>query len=76
VQLEHLWAVASVHLGILRVEVHRSGDQEGVVAAGDGVVEAAVFVQVGAEDLQGPERLQVLEVGVLLHVIWNSEMII
>ena len=58
-------AATGVHLGILRREVHRSGDEEGIVAAGDGVVEAALVVQVGAEDLQGAERLQLHEVGVL-----------
>ena len=61
------------HLRILCVDVHRSGDEEGVVAAGDGFVKAAFFVQVGAEDLQGSERLQVLEVGVLPRVICDSE---
>jgi hypothetical protein len=33
------------------------------------------LVQVGAEDLQMAERLQVLEVGVLGHVIWGSDLI-
>jgi hypothetical protein len=56
------------------VEVHRSSDEEGVMAAGDGVVEAAFLVQVGAEDLQWTKCLQLLEVGVLfLRVIWDSE---
>jgi len=59
-----------MHLRILRFEVHRSSDEEGVVAAGDGFVKAAVFIQVGAEDLQGADCLQVLEVRVLGHVIW------
>ena len=40
------------------MEVHWSGDEEGVVAASDGVVETAFVVQVGAEDLQGAKRLQ------------------
>jgi hypothetical protein len=61
--------MAVVYLRILRVEVHRGGDEEGVVAAGDGVVEAALFLQVGAEHLQWAQRLQILEMGVLLHVI-------
>jgi hypothetical protein len=61
--------VTCVHLRILRVEVHRSSDEEGVVAARDGIVEAAIHVQVGAEDRQGAERLQVLEVGDHLQVI-------
>jgi len=61
------------NLWILRAEVHRSSDEEDVIAAGDGVVEAAFYVKVGAEDRQGPERLQVLEVGVLRRVIWDSE---
>jgi hypothetical protein len=61
----------SAHLSILRLEVHRGGDEEGVVAAGDGIVEAAFFVQVGAEDRQGAERLQLPEVGVLRRVIWG-----
>jgi hypothetical protein len=65
---------ALVHLRILCVEVHRSSDEEGVMAAGDGVVEAAFLVQVGAEDLQWTKCLQLLEVGVLfLRVIWDSE---
>ena len=51
-------AATGVHLGILRREVHRSGDEEGVVAAGDRLVEAALHAQVGAEHLQVPERLQ------------------
>ena len=54
---------------------NRSGDEEGVVAASDGLVEAAFLVQVGAEDLQMAERVQVLEVGVLGHVIWGSDLI-
>jgi hypothetical protein len=57
------------YLEVLCFEVDRSGDEEGVVAAGNGVVEAALFLQVGAEHLQGAQRLQILEVGVLLHVI-------
>jgi hypothetical protein len=66
--------VVAVHLRVLCVEVHRGGDEEGVVAAGDGAVEAALLVEVGAEDLQGAERLQILEMRVLLHVIWNPEI--
>jgi hypothetical protein len=62
-----------MHLGVLCVDVHRSGDEESVTAAGDGVVEAAFLVQVGANDLQAAKCLQLLEVGVLLHVIWDSE---
>jgi hypothetical protein len=61
--------MAILYLRVLRVEVHRSSDEEGVVAAGDGVVEAALFLQVRAEHLQGAQRLQILEMGVLLHVI-------
>jgi len=45
--------VTFVHLRILGMEVHRSGDEEDVVAACNGLVEAAFFLQVGAEDLQG-----------------------
>jgi hypothetical protein len=61
-----------VHLLILRHEVHRSCDEEDVVASGNGLVEATLFVQVGTEDRQSrtEPRLQVLEVGVLLRVIW------
>ena len=55
------------------MEVHRSGDEEDVVAAGDGLVEAAFDVQVTAEDCEGAVRLQVLEVGVLGHVVWDFE---
>ena len=61
------------HLWILCREVQRGGDEEDVIAAGDGVVEAAFFVHVGAEDRQRSKLLQSLEVGVLLHVIWDSE---
>ena len=43
-----------------------------IVAAGHSVVEAALVLQVGAEDLQGAERLQILEMGVLLHVICDK----
>jgi len=60
-------------LGILGREVHRSGDEEGEVAAGERLVEAAFVVQVGAEDLQGPQSLQALEVGVLLLVTSYSK---
>jgi len=56
----------------MRAEVHRSSDEEDVIAAGDGVVEAAFYVKVGAEDRQGPERQQVLEVGVLRRVILSG----
>jgi hypothetical protein len=42
------------------VDVHWSSDEKGVMAAGDGVVEAAVLVQVGAKDLQGAKCLQLL----------------
>jgi len=59
------------HLWILCLEVQRGGDEEDVIAAGDGVVEAAFFVHVGAEDRQRSKLLQALEVGVLLHVIWG-----
>ena len=59
------------HLWILCREVQRGGDEEDVIAAGDGVVEAAFFVHVGAEDRQRSKLLQALEVGVLLHVIWG-----
>ena len=62
-----------MHLRILRFEVHRSSDEEGVVAAGDGFIEAAFLVQIRAEDLQLTKRLQVLEVGVLRHVIWEFQ---
>jgi hypothetical protein len=62
--------LALVHLRILCVEVHCSSDEEGVMTAGNGIVEAAVLVQVGAKDLQGAKCLQLLEVGVLLRVIW------
>ena len=55
---------ASAHLGILGRVVDRGGEEEGVVAAGDGRVVAAFPGQVGAEHLQGAELLQVLEVGV------------
>ena len=65
--------VMPAYLWILCAEVRRSGDEEGVIAAGDGVVEAAFCVKVGAEYFQGAERLQVLEMGVLRHVIWDSE---
>jgi hypothetical protein len=58
------------HLWILRPEVHRGGNEEGVIAAGNGVVQAAFFVHVGAEDRQRSKLLQALEMGVLLHVIW------
>jgi hypothetical protein len=57
------------YLRVLWHESHRSGDEEGIVAAGDGVVEAALVVQVSAEDLQGAERFQGLEMRVLLLVI-------
>ena len=57
------------YLGVLWHEGHRSGDEEGVVAAGGGLVEAALFAQIGAEDLQGAERCQGLEMRVLLRVI-------
>jgi len=43
------------------------------VAAGERLVEAAFVVQVGAEDLQGPQSLQALEVGVLLLVTSYSK---
>jgi hypothetical protein len=56
------------YLRVVWHEGHRSGDEEGIVAAGDSVVEAALLVQVGAEDLQGSESLQELEVRVLLRV--------
>ena len=65
--------VMPAYLWILCAEVRRSGDEEGVIAAGDGVVEAAFCVKVGAEYFQGGERLQVLEMGVLRHVIWDSK---
>jgi hypothetical protein len=61
-----------MHLWILCREVHRCGDEEDVVAAGDGVVEAALLVHVGAENRQRPELLQALEVGVLVHVVWEG----
>ena len=40
-----------VYLRVLCVEIHRSRDEEGIVAAGHSVVEAALVLQVGAEDL-------------------------
>jgi hypothetical protein len=58
------------HLSILCREIHRGGDEESVIAAGYGIVEAAFLVQVGAEDFQGGKLLQVLHVGVLRHVIY------
>ena len=61
------------HLRILGLEVHRTGDEEDVVAAGDGLIEAPFLVQIRAEDLQLTKRLQVLEVGVLPRVICDSE---
>ena len=59
-----------LNLRILCSDVHRSSDEKGVVAAGNGFVKAAFFAQVGAEDLQGAKCLQLLEVRVLGHVIW------
>ena len=64
--------VCVVHLWILRCHVHRSGDEEGVIAAGDGVVKAAFLVEIGSKDRQRPKLPQALEVGVLLHVIWDD----
>jgi hypothetical protein len=58
---------------MLRLEVHGSGDEESIIAAGDGFIEAAFLVQICAEDLQLTKRLQVLEVGVLRHVIWGFQ---
>ena len=63
---------ASAHLGILGRVVDRGGEEEGVVAAGDGGVVAAFLGQVGAEHLQGAELLEVLEVGVGLLVLWDA----
>lgn len=53
-------------------DVHRSSDEEGVDAAGDGLVEAAFFAEVGTDDLQRAERLQLLEVRVLCYTIWDA----
>ena len=39
---------------------------------GDGVVKAAFLVEIGSEDRQRPKLPQALEVGVLLHVIWDD----
>ena len=64
--------VMPAYLWILCAEVRRSGDEEGVIAAGDGVVKAAFLVEIGSEDRQGPKLPQALEVGVLLHVIWDD----
>ena len=61
------------HLRILGLEVHGTGDEEDVVAAGDGLIEAPFLVQIRAEDLQLTKRLQVLEVVVLRHVIWGFQ---
>jgi hypothetical protein len=58
-----------VYLRLHCVEIHRSGDEEGIVAAGDGVVKAPLVLQVGTEDLQGAESLQILEMGDLLQII-------
>lgn len=60
-------------VGLVALVVHRSGDEEGVVAAGDGLVEAAFILQVGAKDLQGAEFFHVLEMGDLLRVIGISD---
>jgi hypothetical protein len=56
------------YLRVVWHEGHRSGDEEGIVAAGHSVVEAALLVQVGAEDLQGSESLQELKMRVHLRV--------
>jgi hypothetical protein len=61
-----------IDIVILGRVVHRGGEEEGVVAAGDGLVVAAFLAQVGAEHLQGAELLQVLEVGVGLLVLWDT----
>ena len=61
------------YLRVLRQEGHRSGDEEGVVAAGNCVVEAAFFIQPGTDDLQGAKCLQVLEMGILLRVICSDK---
>ena len=63
------------YLGVLGGVVDRRGEQEGVVAAGNGVVVAALFAQVGAENLQAAELLQVLQVGVALLVLCGDDTI-
>lgn len=59
----------STYLRVLGRVVDRRGEQEGVVASGDGLVVAAFLGEVGAVDLQGAQLLQVLQVGVALLVL-------
>lgn len=48
------------YLKIFWVDDHRCSDEEDEDAAGDGLIEASFFVQVGTKDLQGAKWLQVL----------------